>query len=53
MQVDPDSRLVADALEADWNNSLRALEMAREEYCDAEQGRGLRFIDLLSGVRVG
>ena len=32
MQVDPDNRLVADALEADWNNSLRALETAREEY---------------------
>jgi hypothetical protein len=32
MQVDPENRLVADALEADWNNSLRALETTREEY---------------------
>jgi len=32
MQVDPDNRLVADALEADWNTRLRALATAQEEY---------------------
>jgi DNA invertase Pin-like site-specific DNA recombinase len=32
MQVDPDNRLVADALEADWNQKLRNLKEAQEEY---------------------
>ena len=32
MQVDPDNRLVADALEADWNENLRALAEAEEQY---------------------
>jgi DNA invertase Pin-like site-specific DNA recombinase len=32
MQVDPAYRLVADALEADWNVRLRALAEAQEEY---------------------
>jgi DNA invertase Pin-like site-specific DNA recombinase len=32
MQVDPDHRLVADALEADWNAKLRTLTEAQEEY---------------------
>jgi hypothetical protein len=31
-RVDPDHRLVADALEADWNGKLRALAEAREHY---------------------
>ena len=31
MMVDPDNRLVADSLEADWNNKLRNLAEAREE----------------------
>lgn len=31
-QVDPDNRLVADSLEADWNGKLRALAQARQEY---------------------
>jgi DNA invertase Pin-like site-specific DNA recombinase len=31
MQVDPDNRLVADALEADWNSKLRALTETRED----------------------
>jgi len=31
MQVDPSRRLVADSLEANWNDKLRALEGAREE----------------------
>lgn len=32
MQVDPDHRLVADSLEAEWNDRLRALAAAQEEY---------------------
>jgi DNA invertase Pin-like site-specific DNA recombinase len=36
LRVDPDNRLVADSLEADWNAKLRALAAAQEEY---ERGR--------------
>ena len=32
LQVDPKNRLVADALEADWNEKLRALTEAQEQY---------------------
>ncbi len=32
MLVDPDNRLVADTLEAEWNNKLRAVKDAHEEY---------------------
>jgi len=32
LKVDPDNRLVADALEADWNGRLRALAAAQEVY---------------------
>jgi hypothetical protein len=32
LSVDPDNRLVADTLEADWNNALRALQAAQDEY---------------------
>jgi DNA invertase Pin-like site-specific DNA recombinase len=32
LRVDPDNRLVADSLEADWNHKLRALDAARDEY---------------------
>jgi len=32
LKVDPDNRLVADMLEAEWNEKLRSLESAREEY---------------------
>jgi DNA invertase Pin-like site-specific DNA recombinase len=32
MQVDPDNRLVAESLEAHWNEKLCALEKAKEEY---------------------
>ena len=32
MQVDPENRLVADALEADWDEKLRTHEKAREQY---------------------
>jgi hypothetical protein len=40
-RVDPDHRLVADALEADWNDKLRALAAAQETYerqREADQG---------------
>jgi DNA invertase Pin-like site-specific DNA recombinase len=36
MNVDPNHRLVADGLEADWNGKLRALQDAQER-CDREQ----------------
>src|SRR6266849_3202219 len=32
LHVDPANRLVADSLEADWNNKLRALNGAQEQY---------------------
>lgn len=32
LQVDPDNRMVADALEAEWNEKLRALDDAQQHY---------------------
>ena len=32
MRVDPDNRLVADSLEAEWNEKLRIVNQAQEEY---------------------
>lgn len=32
LQVDPDNRLVADALEADWNNRLRRLDALQQQH---------------------
>jgi DNA invertase Pin-like site-specific DNA recombinase len=32
MRVEPENRLVADTLEADWNHKLRALSEAQQEY---------------------
>ena len=32
LRVDPDHHLVADTLEADWNDKLRALEAAQRDY---------------------
>jgi DNA invertase Pin-like site-specific DNA recombinase len=32
LAVDPDNRLVADTLEADWNDALRALQSAQDDY---------------------
>lgn len=37
MLVDPANRLVADTLEANWNDKLRALATAREDYEHARQ----------------
>ena len=41
MRVDPNNRLVADALEADWNQRLRALTEAQEESERQHQSDGL------------
>lgn len=40
MQVDPNNRLVADTLEANWNEKLKAVVEAQEEYkrqCTADE----------------
>jgi hypothetical protein len=37
LHVDPANRLVADSLEADWNNKLRALTAAQEQYDEQRQ----------------
>jgi hypothetical protein len=37
MQVDPGNRLVADALESDWNEKLRALTATQEQYDQQRQ----------------
>jgi hypothetical protein len=40
MNVDPDHRLVADSLEAEWNEKLRALHTAQEDYeCHSQRQR--------------
>jgi len=42
MEVDPKNRLVADSLEANWNEKLRAAREAQERYeqqCEAERAR--------------
>lgn len=41
LRVDPDNRLVADSLEADWNQKLRALAAAQEDYQRQHQAQGL------------
>jgi DNA invertase Pin-like site-specific DNA recombinase len=41
MRVDPDHRLVADSLEADWNQKLRDLAAAQETYERQRQADGL------------
>jgi DNA invertase Pin-like site-specific DNA recombinase len=37
MRVDPNNRLVADTLEAQWNEKLRALTQAKEDYQKQQQ----------------
>jgi hypothetical protein len=44
MRVDPDNRLVADTLEADWNRKLRALQQAQQEY-EQQRQKDCRAID--------
>jgi len=41
LRVDPDNRLVADSLEAEWNHKLRALVAAQEEYERQREAEGL------------
>jgi DNA invertase Pin-like site-specific DNA recombinase len=43
LQVDPDHRLVADTLEADWNQKLRALAAAEQDYERQRQADRLRL----------
>jgi DNA invertase Pin-like site-specific DNA recombinase len=50
MQVDPDNRMVADTLEADWNAKLRALADAQER-CDQKRARD-RELDAEQRARV-
>lgn len=45
MQVDPDNRLVADALEADWNEKLRAHNKAHEQYVKQRETAGTGLTD--------
>ena len=42
LAVDPDNRLVADTLEADWNDALRDLQAAQDEYEHASRRRSRR-----------
>jgi len=44
MKVDPDNRLVADGLEADWNNKLRSLAEAQQQY-EQQTAKQRLFID--------
>src|SRR5487761_1543461 len=41
LRVDPDNRLVADSLEADWNHKLRAHAAAQEDYERQRAAEGL------------
>jgi DNA invertase Pin-like site-specific DNA recombinase len=45
LQVDPSNRLVADALESDWNDKLRALAEAQERYEHQRQTDLIRMDD--------
>ena len=47
LAVDPDNRLVADSLEADWNDALRALQTAREDYDRASAAAAATLTDEL------
>jgi DNA invertase Pin-like site-specific DNA recombinase len=56
LQVDPDNRLVADSLEAEWNGKLRALAEARDRYeqqkaADAETAQKIDRQRVLSLVQ--
>jgi DNA invertase Pin-like site-specific DNA recombinase len=41
MQVDPENRLVADSLEAEWNSKLRILAEAQQQYDEQNQKQRL------------
>lgn len=45
LHVDPANRLVADSLEADWNNKLRALNAAQQQYEERRQNDRVAISD--------
>ena len=45
LAVDPDNRLVADTLEADWNEKLRSLAQAQDDYEHARNNGNGRLSD--------
>jgi DNA invertase Pin-like site-specific DNA recombinase len=45
LAVDPDNRLVADTLEADWNDALRQLQAAQDDYERATTAARAAFTD--------
>jgi len=45
MQVDPNNRLVADVLEAEWNEKLRTLEQTQEEFEQQTRSDRLRITE--------
>jgi DNA invertase Pin-like site-specific DNA recombinase len=51
LQVDPKNRLVADALEADWNEKLRELTEAKEQY-DRQRQADRTVLDQESQSRI-
>jgi hypothetical protein len=51
MRVDPDNRLVADSLEAEWNEKLRALKRAQEDY-EREREVKLKKLDKETRTRI-
>lgn len=44
LRVDPDNRLVADSLEADWNSKLKLVAEAQES-CDRQRSEDRRLLD--------
>lgn len=44
LRVDPDNRLVADSLEADWNDKLRLLAQAQEA-CEQQRTQDRKLVD--------
>jgi DNA invertase Pin-like site-specific DNA recombinase len=44
LRVDPDNRLVADSLEADWNNKLRLLAEA-QQVCEQQRAQDRKLVD--------
>lgn len=44
LRVDPDNRLVADSLEADWNDKLRLLAQA-QEVCERQRAQDRKLVD--------
>lgn len=45
MRVDPNNRLVADSLEADWNDKLRLLTDAQDRYRQQHEADGVALTD--------